>query len=298
MLLGKVKAFGTRGKTFLLTALLVLGVVVGSVPMTSPASAAIGSVTQYPLPITGSDLSRMGLGLDGNIWYTFNGPATTEGIGKLTASGNFTQYSAYGRYAHGIATGSDGNIWYSEQYVVNTILQYRIVKMSTNGTILNQYNIPSNKDISVMMLGPDGNIWFGKVNGGIGKIDTSGVITEYSAGAISGMTTGPDGNIWYTTSQPGTTIGNAIGKITPSGTNTVYQLSVYHAQPQGIASGSDGNLWFTESTTNKIGKITTSGVITKYSLPAGSSSPRDITTGSDGALWFTESPNKIGRITT
>jgi len=143
-------------------------------------------------------------------------------------------------------------------------------------------------------------------NGGpvsIGKISTSGTITNYSAGLNAGskpnqIAPGPDGNIWFT--DTGTT--KAIGKIPPSGTITEYSAGLNAgSSPGSITAGPDGNLWFTDQgTTRAIGKITPSGTITEYSagLNAGSS-PGSITAGPDGNLWFTDTgtTDAIGKIT-
>ena len=92
--------------------------------------------------------------------------------------------------------------------------------------------------------------------------------------------TGPDGNLWFCES-----VGNNIGKITPSGVITEYPVPTAGAGPYGICSGPDGNLWFAENAGNNIGKCTTSGVITEY--PNGGR-PYGICLGPDGNLWFTE----------
>ena len=53
--------------------------------------------------------------------------------------------------------------------------------------------------------GPDGNLWFTEYGGGVGKIGritTTGAITEYATPtALSGpwaIAAGPDGNMWFT----------------------------------------------------------------------------------------------------
>lgn len=108
---------------------------------------------------------------------------------------------------------------------------------------------------------------------------------------------GPDGNLWFT--EIG---GNKIGKITPTGKITEFQLTISSPdttpQPYGITSGPDGNLWFTEFEENKIGKITPTGIITEFLIPTDNSAPFHITAGPDGNLWFTEAnTGNIGRIT-
>jgi streptogramin lyase len=161
--------------------------------------------------------------------------------------------------------------------------------------------------------GPDGNLWF--VEDGsykIGRITPGGTITEFpvsTGGSLGlatgdflhgpgGITAGPDGNLWFT----GLTL-NAIGRITPRGTITVFPLPAStrfpYSGPADITTGPDGNLWFTETYSDKIGRITPGGTITVFPLPAPNSDPWGITTGPDGNLWFVESgSNKIGRIST
>ncbi len=135
----------------------------------------------------------------------------------------------------------------------------------------------------------------------IGKITTSGTITEYSLPNESypyGITAGPEKEkaLWFTDNGTG-----KIGKITTSGTITEYSLPK-GSEPEGITVGPDGNLWFTEWVSvfaAKIGKITTSGTVTEYKLPEGSL-PEGITAGpeKESALWFAALLGKIGKITT
>jgi len=105
---------------------------------------------------------------------------------------------------------------------------------------------------------------------------------------------GSDGNMWFTED-----VGNAIGRITPSGVITEFPVPTTGTSLRGIAAGPDGNLWFTEYEGNKIGRITTSGSITEFTIPTAKAFPWGIAAGPDGKLWFAESgADKIGRITT
>jgi streptogramin lyase len=92
--------------------------------------------------------------------------------------------------------------------------------------------------------GPDGNLWFTEdIGGNIGRISTSGTITEFPlpfGSSPDGITAGPDGNLWFTDED-----GN-IGRITPGGTITEFPVPTTNSFPSWITKGSDGNLWFTE----------------------------------------------------
>ncbi len=134
-----------------------------------------------------------------------------------------------------------------------------------------------------MASGPDGALWFTNIaNNSIGRITTSGVVTDYSdpsIGGPQGITTGPDGALWFTNEG-----NNSIGRITTSGVVTNYSDSSID-EPERITAGSDEALWFTNAGNNSIGRITSAGVVTNYT-DASIVNPIGITSGPDGALWF------------
>ena len=153
-------------------------------------------------------------------------------------------------------------------------------------------------------LGPDGDLWFtNRLNGSIGTVTTSGVVTEFTTGLPtnglpSGIVTGPGPNfdLWFT--EPGT---SEIGRITTAGVVSFFSAGLLPgSQPTSITLGPDNNLWFTDPGANAIGEITPSGVITEFTAGITSGSVLGgITPGSDHNLWFTEEMgDKIGRITT
>jgi streptogramin lyase len=138
--------------------------------------------------------------------------------------------------------------------------------------------------------GPDGALWFTEQRAGqIGRISTSGVVTEYH-GTFNprGIAAGPDGALWFI---EGST--RSIGRITTAG--TVTHFSIPNFVGDGIATGPDGALWFTEFSASRIGRITTGGAVNEYATPTLNSGPEEIASGPDGALWFTESYAKPDR---
>ena len=152
--------------------------------------------------------------------------------------------------------------------------------------------------------GADGNLWLTQEywgpSGAISKVTPKGEVTTYKLSSPfcgpNYITPGPasENALWFTD-----VCGEAIGKITTSGSTTEYKVPS-GATLRQITAGPDGNLWFAEETAGKIGKITTSGAITEYELPKGSD-PDGITPGpsKESALWFTDrGTGKIGKITT
>jgi virginiamycin B lyase len=115
---------------------------------------------------------------------------------------------------------------------------------------------------------------------------------------------GPDGNIWfaeaassYDATTNSVTTAARVGKISPSGAVTEYDVAASDVGIYGITGGPDGNVWFTEFGGNNIGVITPEGRVTEYPIPTRGASPYGIVTGRDGNLWFVEQPGKLGTCT-
>jgi streptogramin lyase len=287
-----------RGVRF--AALVLVGIPVGL------AGVARGQVfTEFPIPTADSRPAGITAGPDGALWFI---ESASKKIGRITTAGVVTEYaipaSTYpgglsavvNTYPHVIAAGADGNLWFP------------------HSVSLGLYSYFSSE---------------------IGRITTTGVITEFSAfptlrSQPEAIAAGPDGNLWFTQTTPGTCSGCAvmkIGRITTDGVVTEFAVPSGLGQSFGIAAGPDGNVWFTEILqtivlsapsseqrlnaafyipSGKIGRISPSGVVTEFPIPNVDNRPYSIAAGPDGNLWFTETvPElsgdislRIGRITT
>jgi virginiamycin B lyase len=150
--------------------------------------------------------------------------------------------------------------------------------------------------------GSDGALWFAE-NGsaagyskvsGIGRITTSGEITEYPIGEPVGpvwITSGSDGALWFTEAG-----GSSIGRITTDGTITQYAVGSYHVW--SITAGPDGALWFTQRATQEGGfvvRMTTSGQVTKFKTPHDFAVAMAF--GPDGNIWVADQGGFVSRMT-
>src|SRR5262249_55229529 len=150
---------------------------------------------------------------------------------------------------HGITTGPDGNLWFTEPSA------NKIGTITPSGTI-HEYAAGAGSGPLAIVSGPDGALWFTEPGSNkIGRMTTDGTLTGEFAVPTTGVyeqdiTAGSDGNLWFTESSATT---NKIGKIAP-GSSTVSELPVPTAASTvfGIASAG-GNIWFTETTAGKIG---------------------------------------------
>lgn len=277
------------------------------------------------------------LGPDGAIWsllasnFTFSTtnpgainpePDAGKKIARATKNG-VTDIFTITNNAAGIstiATGPDGNIWYS-------LFSGNIGKMTTSGQTT-EYNIgyaANSTSKNPMIAGPDGNLWM------IGYPITTGIPTLVKINPATGtainvplpnapgttlpvtpvsLAAGPDGNVWYvaTTNISGGV--GVVGKVTPGGQVTAWSFT---GSPGDITAGPDGNVWFTKVETSmsapnsngnqffvftgKADRIDTSGTLTEYTVFAVDESVSQnwtdvtmpgIVTGPDGKLYMLE----------
>src|SRR5215470_7292493 len=76
------------------------------------------TITEFPLPplTTGAHIGAAGItaGADGNVWFT--DPAQSE-VGRISPSGQVTEFATPGNPAGAITAGLDGNIWFVGNFV-------------------------------------------------------------------------------------------------------------------------------------------------------------------------------------
>ena len=194
-----------------------------------------------------------------------------------------------------IAVGSDGNIYFSQQDVVETRLGQMFGESDyafnpTTGVVL-PYIPPPGVDRpppwTPMVPASDGNLWY--VGPGANEVSninsTTGAVTHVMipGDTPSNLTAGPGGSLFFTDSPAG-----KIGQIDPATHNVVeYPLSKTTSAPFAMVLGSDGLLWFTEAGGNAIGSIDpATHAIAEYALPSQTERPGGIINGSDGNLWL------------
>jgi virginiamycin B lyase len=94
--------------------------------------------------------------------------------------------------------------------------------------------------------------------------------------------------------------GNRVGRITPEGIVTEFEMPERAGSPINIAVGPDRNIWYTRG--GALGRVTPQGVITEFDLPSPNGRAVGLTAGSDrrpperltDRLWFADGgANKI-----
>jgi streptogramin lyase len=226
------------------------------------------------------------------------GSAAAEPLGTVR---HFSTGLTSGEVPQAIASGPEGNMWFTEIGA-----HPAIGRITPTGTITQfSSGLNTTAELGGIALGPDGNMWFTEAgtHPAIGRITPTGAITEFSSGLNhppEAIAAGPDGNMWFT--EPA----GAIGRITPAGQIAEYAAGLNsESSPVDIAAGPEGSLWFTDQgKTRAIGRIAPgSGHIEEFSkglrYVGGESRPNEIAAGPEGDMWFTDAAEKgalIGRI--
>jgi streptogramin lyase len=300
-----------------------------------PAGSPAGTAS------TPATLSSITTGPDGALWFT----GVPGEVGRITTSGVVSEFavpdvpppagSPAGTAStpatlSAITSGPDGALWFSG-------VPGEVGRITTAGAVT-EFAVPdipppagspagtasTQATLSAITTGPDGALWFLGVSGEVGRITTAGVVSEFAEPEVpqpgglpavtpllNSLTTGPDGNLWLTTQNYAALGADAIGRITPSGAFTFFNVPGNFAFAADVTTGPDGNIWFTEredgATADQqpaVGEITPGGLTTLHDIPIGTTLDPTLGVGvgagastiaADGSLWFLEN-SAIGRM--
>jgi streptogramin lyase len=218
------------------------------------ASEAFGTdVIDSPTALT--------VGSDKNLWLgnTVDLANKTPTIVKLTTAGEVTSFSLPSpsqvlpdtHPSAGVidmTAGADGNLWFLENVALSDppTTQSILLGSITPSGVIKQAPVEVDRGTgpalgggigflrSALTSGSDGNVWFLRHDGQIGRITPSGVITRFqvpgqTAQEMPMMTKASDGNVWFS-APPG-----QIGRITPKGDVKLFPLPA-HTQVGGLAA--------------------------------------------------------------
>jgi streptogramin lyase len=166
-----------------------------------------GVVTEYAVPgyFRTNSPQDMTVGSDGKIWFTV--PWANE-VGNIDMAGHFHMFTtgiSAQSFPTGIASGADGNLWFTES------AKDQVARITPQGAVTEFYvGITQHSSPTDITLGADGALWYTApgnswVNPRIGKVTTSGIVTEYvlpyQSQLNGSITTGYDGNLWFSEGQ-------------------------------------------------------------------------------------------------
>jgi virginiamycin B lyase len=212
-------------------------------------------------------------GPDGNIWFTAQNNGGISYVVRITPAGVETAFGdtnpgtgspGLTPGAYGIATGSDGRLWFTHGSLNGSAGIIGALNPTTG--VITEYPIASGTNGLAIVAGLDGALWFtAQTASGISlnRITTSGTFTAYNSplAGVPPLTIGPDGNVWSIDQNSGY-LYDFAENFTPTSyagtTNLNYGFAYNYP---GITTGPDGNVWFTESQFNKIGRLNVAGTL-------------------------------------
>ncbi len=245
-------------------------------------------------------------GPDGNLWLGHRG-AVDKVPTTVTLSSQITEYPFSGG-VQDLLAGPDNRMWLTS----GSELSAQIGAMTTDGTATTYPNASWMQGTFGITIGPDGNLWVGLGNA-IGVLNTSGAVVHTypmpsaNDGNMRSLVLGPDGNVWFTLANTAAGPGG-VGKITPTGTVTIFTHCRHQPQDTGASPSASPSAPTTESgmptrQRDWIGAFSTSATsaadVTTYPTNHSNTGLLWITRGSDGRMWFNEfNRNALGAITT
>lgn len=274
-------------------ALSWLFALVGVALVFAEASRAAVEITEFEPP---GGASAIAPGPEGSMWFS-----SSAGVGQVMASGEIRPVAVPpGHSAYRLSSAPNGDLWAQGDLG-------RLYRVAVGGGVT-EFEVPRSPSEGTgrMAVGADGNLWFTgwssvhRIKGSenqtgkafIGRFTPGEGLTRFElpirsarrTGAPAGATLGPDGNVWFVDPSY-----RGIGKISPSGQITQYQLEVV---PYDLATGSDGSLWLAYA--GGIGRVSAEGELQPVPLRARA---REIAVGPEGSVWFTGDDLSVGRLT-
>jgi streptogramin lyase len=227
-----------------------------------------GQVTEFDLPNPDASPSEIAAGPDGNLWFTeWRGGR----VGRITPSGQVTEFPlGAGTESDGIVAGPDGALWMTQAYAG------AVTRISTDGSETS-FSLPAPARYPrEIVVGPDGALWFGKQRDALGRITTSGEVSEVpvpGGDQTFALSSGPFESVWYSNG------GGRIGWIMPGVvTGEPGCINSCRAPIADLTEGPEGKLWFAAGVEPQT-LFTAPGTVGTYAPP-----PLEIRVLGDGQL--------------
>jgi virginiamycin B lyase len=175
----------------------------------------------------------------------------------------------------------------------------KVAKFNYQGELLSYYDMHEKTAPHGLLIDIKGRLWVSLENTGeVVRLDENGKVVQtidvkmYPNGASDPINTAPHGigldedgeTIWFTGKRTST-----IGKISPEGQVTHFQLETLAALPIFLSAGNGSGMWGTELLGNCILNITPEGKVKEYPIPTGNSRPIAIIKDPvEDCMWFTQ----------
>jgi virginiamycin B lyase len=275
-------------------------------------AASAPTVRVWSVPPWDNYIRELAAGPDRAMWFVHEGKGDITRISRISTSGKIRHFSLPANTSAGELTAGPGDaLWFTAS--VDDYSKGAIGRITTDGKV-DFFPLPDPDFVPRdLARGPDGTVWFfetGESSDGkrverrIGRIDTTGSITEHSLGKVSArylatdsIARGADGAMWFTDSAVG-----RVGRITKGGSVKHFKLSGFWSprcvdssgghftcSPASIIAGPRNKMWFMGLYGDRIVEISSGGKLRFHRVPMVGRQPtilRAIGAGPGGAVWF------------
>jgi virginiamycin B lyase len=258
-------------------------------------AASVGTLKQFKTPTANSSPSHITEGSDGNLWFTESPNVDPQNIGRITPSGDITEFAACNScFPNDIAQGPDNILYYTNN-------DNLLGRMTTDGQSL----APVSQGVFVggNRLAVHGDIvWITDFNRDvIWRYDTTAADPSTAFTSFAPPTPGSNpgdiavdkaGIVWFTENSPSP---GAIARFDPTAAVgeqfTETPVPAGEGFPRSIAVATDaaGTIWYTRTVSDRVGRLAPVTLqVTETPLRA-ETEPAEIAPAADGSMWFTQS---------
>ena len=227
-------------------------------------------------------------------------PGMQGNTGSSTIA-NITEFNLNWPLGKGEKPGSTHELVINKEFIfVTGQNMHKVAKFNYAGELLAYYEMPDKSGPHGLLIDNKGRLWVSlEFFGQVVRLDENGKIVQtidvqmYPNGdktkpintAPHGIGLDADGEtIWFTGKRTST-----IGKISPDGHITHFQLDTLASLPIFLSAGNGSGMWGTELLGNCILNISPKGKVSEYPIPTTGSRPIAVIKDPvENCMWFTE----------
>jgi virginiamycin B lyase len=263
----------------------------GTIWFTIDLAAAVGRVRNGQLerlPLESNNVEPIGLGVgpDGNAWYTDN---SARAISRMTPSGEIASFPLgtpivrLGR----LAVTTDGAVWFAEA------TRYSITRLEDGEFTRHVFESPRDDPYGVAVAA-DGTAWATlRLGNQLLRIAPDGEMKALDlpkpASGPSDVAVGRDGSVWFIELRA-----NRIGSLKGEAFEE-YNVPGDTPMLTGLAVAPDGAVWFGMLRSGSLGRLV-DGRIDTFKLPRDGARPYSLAIDTSGNVWYADISGYVGML--
>ncbi|MGE0439278.1 MAG: carboxypeptidase regulatory-like domain-containing protein [Gemmatimonadales bacterium] len=259
---------------------------------------ATGGITTIPIPVPNANPRAIEVDRGGDWWVLLGGPGK---VARYRPGADRWDFADFGRYAHSIGVGANGQVWANDHFAVDSLRLARVTPGPALGLRVETGPLPRGDAIGPspipyeLRVGPDGVVWVSLLHGSrlvsfdprTGRWDSI-ALPERDAGPRR-FDVGPDGILWIPSYS-----GSALFRLDPRTRQFErVELPIPNSLPYvARVSPTDGSVWIGTAAADVVYHYTPRDRrIETIRVPTRGASMRHLTIDPrTGAVWIASGP--------